>query len=85
VSFRETAAADRRVRGDRAKVAAGGVKRRLNAPMAPPQLAHSDEDELKRRGYVIGGVLGEGSYAKVRPTVHSCTGEADILKAEGFK
>jgi len=33
--------------------------------MAPTNLTRSDDDELRRRGYSIGGLLGEGSYAKV--------------------
>ena len=30
------------------------------------RLMLSDEDELKKRGYVVGAILGEGSYAKVK-------------------
>lgn len=30
------------------------------------RLVLSDEDELKKRGYIVGALLGEGSYAKVR-------------------
>jgi hypothetical protein len=29
------------------------------------RLALSDEEELKKRGYIVGALLGEGSYAKV--------------------
>ena len=46
--------------------------------MAPTNPARNDDDELRRRGYTIGGVLGEGSYAKAslpmpagRPAVRS--------------
>jgi len=35
-------------------------------PMAPTNMPHSDEEELRKRGYSVGGLLGEGSYAKVR-------------------
>lgn len=28
----------------------------------------SDEEELKKKGLIVGGLLGEGSYAKVRET-----------------
>lgn len=33
-----------------------------------PTSSHSlsDEEELKKRGYALGSVLGEGSYAKVK-------------------
>ena len=41
--------------------------------MAPTQLARSDDDELRRRGYSIGGVLGEGSYAKVTISTRTAT------------
>lgn len=39
--------------------------RRQRKPMAPTNLAQNDDDELRKRGYSVGGVLGEGSYAKV--------------------
>jgi len=29
----------------------------------------TDDDELRKRGYAVGGVLGEGSYAKVSTDV----------------
>jgi len=39
--------------------------------MAPTiSLGHSDDDELRKRGYSVGGILGEGSYAKVSVSCH---------------
>ena len=50
--------------------------------MAPPVsvTALSDEDELKKRGYTVGSVLGEGSYAKVKWAMSEKHGKKVALK-----
>lgn len=49
--------------------------------MAPPYDAGlTDEDELKKRGYTVGAVLGEGSYAKVKWAQSEALGKKVALK-----
>jgi len=49
--------------------------------MAPiMSAAISDEDELKRRGYTLGSILGEGSYAKVKWATSEKYGRKVALK-----
>jgi len=33
--------------------------------MAPTNPVRSDDEDMRKRGYAVGGLLGEGSYAKV--------------------
>ena len=44
------------------------------------QVIVRDEDELKRRGYILGSVLGEGSYAKVKWATSEKYGRKVALK-----
>jgi len=49
--------------------------------MAPiVSMACSDEDELKKRGYILGSALGEGSYAKVKWATSERLGHKVALK-----
>jgi len=40
----------------------------------------NDEEELKKRGYVVGSTLGEGSYAKVKCAISEKIGRKVALK-----
>ena len=46
-----------------------------------------DEEELRKRGYLLGKTLGEGSYAKVSEkwiSMHGCYNFRGATKTRGF-
>jgi len=47
--------------------------------MAPTNLGRTDDDELRKRGYTVGGLLGEGSYAKVGTHINIAHAPIDPL------